>query len=157
GLVAGPPPDRFLVGLATLTLVTEAATKAPVLCLIDDTQWLDRVSVEVLGFVARRLFADQVGMVFAVTDGERRATGLDGLPTLTVSALSPDGASELLALIADAPVDQRVSDRVIAETAGNPLALMEFAAELTAGELAGITPLHGPLRAGGRLEDLYVS
>src|SRR5262249_32603149 len=87
GLVAGPPPDRFLVGRVPLTLVTEAASKVAVLCLIDDAQWLDRVSVEVLGFVARRLFADQVGMVFAVTEGERRAIGLDGVPTLTVSAL----------------------------------------------------------------------
>jgi hypothetical protein len=79
------------------------------------------------------------------------------VPTLTISALSRDGASELLARTAGAPVDQRVADRVVAETAGNPLALMEFAVELTADELAGVAPLHGPLRFGGRLDELYRS
>ena len=155
GLVAGPPPDRFLVGLATLTLITGPSTRQPVLCLIDDAQWLDQVSVEVLGFVARRLFADPVGVVFAARDSERRAAGLDGLPALTVSPLSAEGASELLAKTLGSPVNQRISDRVVAETAGNPLAVMEFAAELTEDELTGVTPLHGPLRFGGRLEELY--
>jgi DNA-binding CsgD family transcriptional regulator len=157
GLVAGPPPDRFLVGLATLTLITEPTASRPLLCLIDDAQWLDRVSVEVLGFVARRLFADPVGVVFAMRDGERQAAGLDGLPTVTVSSLAADAAGELLARTLESPVNQRVSDRVVTETAGNPLAVMEFAAELTEDELTGITPLHGPLRFGGRLEELYRS
>src|SRR5262249_58448094 len=116
----GPPPDRFLVGLATLTLITEPAASRPLLCLIDDAQWLDRVSVEVLGFVARRLFADPVGVVFAVRDGERQAAGLDGLPAVTVGSLAADAAGELLARTLNSPVSQRVSDRVVTETAGNP-------------------------------------
>jgi predicted ATPase len=79
GRVAGPPPDRFLVGLATLTLLTDTAAERPVLCVIDDAQWLDRVSVEVLGFVARRLFADRVCMLFAVREEDRIPAVLEGL------------------------------------------------------------------------------
>src|SRR6516165_5057458 len=90
GLVAGPPPDRFLVGLATLTVLTDAAAARPVLCLIDDAQWLNPVSVEVLGFVARRLYADRVGMVFAAREGEERAVALAGLPELIVGGLGEE-------------------------------------------------------------------
>src|SRR6516164_4065702 len=91
GLVAGPVPDRFLVGLAALTLLTDAAAGRPVLCLVDDAQWLDQVSVEVLGFVARRLYADRVGMVFTVREGQGQgqAAALAGLPELMLSGL-PD-------------------------------------------------------------------
>src|SRR4029077_18364967 len=89
GLVAGSAPDRFLVGLAALTLLTDAAAERPVMCLVDDAQWLDQVSVEVLGFVARRLYADRVGVVFTVREGEERAEALAGLPELVVGGL-PD-------------------------------------------------------------------
>lgn len=118
GLVAGQAPDRFLVGLAALTLITGAAVQRPVLCLIDDAQWLDRVSVEVLGFVARRLFADRVGMVFSVRAGEQRTAALDGLTELTVSALPEEAAVELLTASAGRWVDQQVGERIAAETAG---------------------------------------
>jgi DNA-binding CsgD family transcriptional regulator len=157
GLVAGPPPDQFLIGLAVLTVLTDAAAARPVLCLIDDAQWLNQVSIEVLGFVARRLYADRVGMVFAAREGEERGVVLAGLPELTVGGLGEEAAQELLATSAGAQVDRQVSCRIAADTAGNPLALVELAAELTAAELSGAEPLDWPLRFGGRLEELYRS
>ena len=155
GLVAGPVPDRFLVGLAALTLLTDAAAAQPVLCLVDDAQWLDQVSVEVLGFVARRLYADRVGMLFTVREGQ--ATALAGLPQVVLGGLPAGAAGELLAISADARVDGRVSAEVVAGVAGNPLALVELAGELTAEELSGAVPLSWPLRFGGQLEELYLA
>jgi DNA-binding CsgD family transcriptional regulator len=157
GMTAGPPADRFLVGLAALTLITDLAVDRPVLAVIDDAQWLDRVSVEVLGFVARRLFADRVGMLFAVREGEQRTVVLEGLSELTIGALPEDAAGELLAGTVGQPVDQRTGARIVAEAAGNPLALVEFAHELTDAELAGAALVGGPLRFGGRLQELYRS
>jgi hypothetical protein len=143
--------------MAALTVLTDAAAAGPVLCLIDDAQWLNQVSIEVLGFVARRLYADRVGMVFAAREGEGRAVVLAGLPELTVGGLAEEAAHELLATSAGAQVDRQVSWRIAADTAGNPLALVELAAELTAAELSGAEPLDWPLRFGGRLEELYQS
>jgi DNA-binding CsgD family transcriptional regulator len=157
GLVAGPAPDRFLVGLAALTLLADAADEGPVLCLVDDAQWLDLVSVEVLGFVARRLYADRVGVLFTVREGEGQAAALAGLPELVLGGLDGEAAGELLAVSAAAPVDGRVSAQVVAGVAGNPLALVELAGELTPGELSGAVPLSWPLRSGGRLEELYLA
>ena len=157
GLVAGPAPDRFLVGLAALTLLTDAADGRPVLCLVDDAQWLDQVSVEVLGFVARRLYADQVGVLFTVREGEDRAAALAGLPELTLSGLPEQVAGELLAAAAPAPVDGQVCRQIVAGVAGNPLALVEAAGELTPEELSGGKPLGWPLRFGGRLEERYLA
>ena len=157
GMVPGPAPDRFLVGLAVLTLITEAAVKRPVLCIVDDAQWIDRVSLEVLGFMARRLLADRVGMVFAVRDEERWTNPLDGLAQLVVGPLADDAALEVLTAAAGRPVDQRAGSRVVAQAAGNPLALVEFGGELTPDEASGTAPLAEPLRFGGRLDDLYQS
>ena len=157
GLVDGPPSDRFLVGLAALTLLTDAAAGQPVLCLVDDAQWLDQVSVEVLGFIARRLYADRVGMLFTVREGEGQAAALAGLPELVLGGLPAGAAGELLATSAGARVDGRVGAQVVAGVAGNPLALVELAGELTAEELSGAVPLGWPLRFGGRLEELYLS
>ena len=159
GLADRPAPDRFLVGLATLTLITDAAGAGqPVLCVADDAQWLDRVSVEVLGFVARRLLADRVGMLFAVRTGEgEQHAVLAGLPELTLRGLPAEAAGEVLAAAASGPVDRQVGARLVAETTGNPLALAEFAGELSSDQLSGAVPLRGPLRFGGRLERLYQS
>jgi len=157
GLVAGPVPDRFLVGLAALTLLTDAAAGRPVLCLVDDAQWLDQVSVEMAGFIARRLYADRVGVLFAVREGEGDAAALAGLPELALGGLSGEAANELLAASANARVDGRVSAQVVAGVGGNPLALVELAGELTPAELSGAAPLSWPLRFGGRLEELYLA
>jgi DNA-binding CsgD family transcriptional regulator len=157
GLVAGPPPDRFLVGLAALTLLTDAAAGRPVLCLVDDAQWLDQVSVEVLGFIARRLYADRVGVLFTVREGEGPAAALAGLPEVVVGGLPGEAAGELLATSAGARVDGRVSAQIVSGVAGNPLALVELAAELTPAELSGAAPLSWPLRFGGQLEELYLA
>ena len=157
GMTVGSPPDRFLVGLAALTLITDLAAERPVLCVIDDAQWLDRVSIEVLSFVARRLFADRVAMLFAVRAGEQRTVVFDGLAELVVGALPEKAAGALLAASVGRPEDRRVGERIVAETAGNPLALVEFAGELTADELSGTVPLAAPLRFGGRVEQLYRS
>jgi DNA-binding CsgD family transcriptional regulator len=155
GMSAGPPADRFLVGLAALTLITDLAVERPVLAVVDDAQWLDRVSVEVLGFVARRLFADRVSMLFAVREGEQRSVVLEGLSELTIGALPEGAAGELLADTVGRPVNQGTGARIVAEAAGNPLALVEFAHELTDAELAGAAPLGRPLRFGGRVQELY--
>jgi AAA ATPase domain len=157
GTIAGPPPDRFLVGLAALTLLTDAAVERPVLCLVDDAQWLDQVSVEVLGFIARRLYADRVAMLFAAREREAASTALAGLPELTVGGLTEEVAGELLAMAAADPVDGRVSAQIVSGVAGNPLALVELAGELTPEELSGAVALGWPLRSGGRLEELYLS
>jgi hypothetical protein len=134
-----------------LTLLTDAAADWPVLCVVDDAQWLDTVSVEMLGFVARRLFADRVAMLFAVREEDPRAVVLDGLSNLTLGGLPEEAAGELLAASAGGPVDQHVGKRVLAGAAGNPLALIELGGELTAEELSGAAPLAEPLRFGTRL------
>ena len=134
GLSAGPPPDRFLVGLAMLGLLSESAAERPLLCLVDDAQWLDQASAQVLAFVARRLRSESVALVF----GSRVRTGdLSGLPALTVEGLRGPDARALLDSLLTAPIDQRVHDQVIAETRGNPLALLELPRSLTPAELAG--------------------
>src|SRR4051794_34981432 len=136
GLSAGHAPDRFLVGLAVLSLLAEVAEDGPMVCLIDDAQWLDRASAQALAFVARRLLAESVGIVFAVrTGGEERDVA--GLPELVVEGLGDDDARTLLASIIRVPMDKRVTDRIVAESRGNPLALLELPLGLAAGEVSG--------------------
>jgi DNA-binding CsgD family transcriptional regulator len=152
GLRAGEAPDRFLVGLAALSLLADAANKQPLLCVIDDAQWLDQASAQVMGFVARRLFAEQVTFVVATREpgGEFR-----GLPELAVRGLGDGDARELLASVIRQPLDERVQERFIAEAGGNPLALLELPQGLTPAELAGafgVTAAPGLLR---RLEDSF--
>ncbi|HEY4461603.1 MAG TPA: ATP-binding protein, partial [Streptosporangiaceae bacterium] len=152
GLSSGPVPDRFLVGLAVLGLVSEAAAEQPLVCLVDDEQWLDRASVQALGFAARRLAADPVALVFAV-----RVEGaeLAGLPELVVEGLPEEDARALLDAALTGPVDARVRDQIIAETRGNPLALLELPRGLSPAQLAGGFGLPGAVSLPGRIEDSF--
>ena len=136
GLTAGDPPDRFQVGVSMLNLLTEAAEDEPLICLIDDAQWLDQVSTQTLAFVARRLLAERVALVFAVRD-PGTSNELSGLPELVVTGLDFSDARALLDLALTGVVDERVRDRFVAETRGNPLALIELPRTLSAGQLAG--------------------
>ena len=123
GLDTGAVPDRFLVGLAVLSLLSEAAERQPLLCVVDDAQWLDRASAQALGFVARRLLAEPVALVFAAREpGEE----FRGMPELPVGGLRNGDARELLGSVIGGPLDERVRDRIVAETRGNPLALLEL-------------------------------
>ena len=134
GLNDGAPPDRFLVGLAVLSLLSEAGEARPVLCVVDDAQWLDRASALTLAFVARRLLADPVGIVFATREpGDELAH----LPELEVRGLVDGDARALLSSSVGFGLDQAVRDQVIAETRGNPLALLELPRGLTPTQLAG--------------------
>jgi DNA-binding CsgD family transcriptional regulator len=149
GLVAGPPPDRFIVGLAALNLLSEVSAERPLICLIDDEQWLDQASAQALGFAARRLGAAPVGLVFAT-----RAPGaeLAGLPELEIDGLPEEDARALLDSALAGPLDEQVRDLIVAETRGNPTALLEVPEGLSPAQLAGGfgLPLAGspPGRAG---------
>ena len=135
GLRAGPVPDRFLVGLAVLSLLSEAADKQPLICVIDDAQWLDRATTQTLTFVARRLLAESVAVVFALREfGDH--PGLDGLARLAVEGLAEADARDLLATVVTGPLDPAVRDRIVAEARGNPLALLELPHGLTSAQMA---------------------
>src|SRR4051794_31543298 len=136
GLSAGEPPDRFLVGLAVLSLLSEVAEDRPLVCVVDDAQWQDRASAQTLSFVARRLLAEAVGLVFAVREPSP-TQDLAGLPELVVGGLDEADATALLHSAIPGRLDERVSARIIAEARGNPLALLELPRGQTAAELAG--------------------
>jgi DNA-binding CsgD family transcriptional regulator len=134
GLREGAAPDRFLVGLAVLTMLSEASEERPVLCVVDDAQWLDQSSALTLSFVARRLLAESVGLVFAVREvGDQ----LRHLPNLDVGGLRNGDARALLTSAVQFRLDDQVCDRILAETRGNPLALLELPRGISATELAG--------------------
>src|ERR1700691_1264637 len=152
GLSAGPVPDRFLVGLAVLGLVSEVAADRPLVCVVDDEQWLDRASVQALGFAARRLAAEPVGLVFAA---RMPGAELAGLPELAVEGLGEEDARTLLDSGLTGPVDARVRDLIVAETRGNPLALLELPRGLKPAELAGGFGLPGAGPLPGRIEDSF--
>src|ERR1700722_1866291 len=136
GLRSGPAPDRFEVGLAMLGLLAEVAEQEPLVCVIDDAQWLDQTSARTLAFVARRLMAESVALVFAVREPADEQT-FAGLPELVVGGLNDEDARGVLGLAIAGRVDDRVVDRIVAETRGNPLALVELPRGLSAVELAG--------------------
>ena len=150
GLSAGPPPDRFLIGLAALGLLSELAGERPLVCIVDDEQWLDSASAQVLAFLARRLGTESVGLVF----GARIPTGdLAGLPELVVEGLREDDARALLDSALTGPLDARVRDQIIAEAHGNPLALLELPRGWTAAELAGGFGLPGAVPVSDSISD----
>ncbi|WP_217369404.1 AAA family ATPase [Nonomuraea antri] len=134
GLRAGGAPDRFLVGLAVLTLLAEAAEERALLCVVDDAQWLDQSSAQVLAFVARRLLAEPVGLIFAAREPGAQ---LHGLAELEVTGLPAPEALTLLRSVVRFQLDERVTDRILAETNGNPLALLELPRGLSPRQLAG--------------------
>ncbi|MFF5076083.1 AAA family ATPase [Actinoplanes sp. NPDC000266] len=145
GLRSGNPPDRFLVGLAVLSLLSEASEESPLLCVVDDAQWLDRSSAQTLSFVARRLLAESVALLFA---SRERDPALIGLPELEVTGLRDDDAHALLSSLTHAGLDRSIRDRIVAETRGNPLALVELPRGLSLTEIAdGL----GLLRSGDSL------
>src|SRR3984957_13009777 len=152
GLSAGPVPDRFLVGLGVLGLVSEVAGERPLVCVVDDEQWLDRASVQVLGVVARRLGGEPGGLVFAVREA---GTELAGLPELTVQGLAEQDARALLDSALAGPVDARVRELIVAETRGNPLALLELPRGLSTAELAGGFGLPATVSLPGRIESSF--
>jgi DNA-binding CsgD family transcriptional regulator/tetratricopeptide (TPR) repeat protein len=155
GLSAGPVPDRFLVGLAVLGLLSETAGQRPLVCVVDDQQWLDHASAQALGFAARRLAADPVGLVFAA-----RVPGEDvaGLPELVVEGLAENDARSLLESVLSklaGRLDARVRDRIIADTHGNPLALLELTRGLTPAQLTGGFGVREAVPLDGRIEESF--
>ena len=152
GLSAGRPPNQFLVGLAVLNLVSEAAELQPLLCLVDDAQWLDSASARVLAFVARRLLAERIAMLFAARDP---LEALGGFAELQVEPLGHRDARALLDSVLPARLDERVLEQIVAETRGNPLALLELPRGLTPAQLAGGFGLPGALPLSARIEQSF--
>jgi hypothetical protein len=154
GRSVGPAPDRFLVGLATLTLFAEVAEERPLVCIVDDAQWLDRASAQIIGFVARRLLAERV----AIACGARSGIGEDilaGLPELSVVGLDESDARALLLEHMHGPLDAALCDQIVAESHGNPLALLELPRTWGTVELAGGFGLPGRRRVADKIEQSY--
>ncbi|GAA0448386.1 transcriptional regulator [Paractinoplanes deccanensis] len=152
GLRAGTPPERFLVGLAVLSLVSDEAL--PLLCLLDDAQWMDQASAQVLGFVARRLLAESVALVFGT---RRRGPALLGLPDLEVAGLRDADSHALLDTVTHSALDRHIRDRIVAETRGNPLALLELPRGLTRTQMAGGLGLLDPDDLPRKIEESFLS
>jgi predicted ATPase len=154
GLRAGPVPDRFLVGLAVLSLLSEVADERPLACVVDDAQWLDRASAQCVAFVARRLLAESVVMLFAAREPSDLFAGL---PDLLVEGLRGADARSLLGSVIPGRLDEGVADELLAETRGNPLALLELPRELTAAQLAGGFAVPGALSLSGKIEASFLN
>ena len=155
GLQDGAASNRFLVALAILSLLAEAAETQPLVCLVDDAQWLDRASAQALAFVARRLLAERIAVVFAVREPSD-VDELTGLPELVVGGLADDDARWLLASALPGRLDEHVRDQIVAETRGNPLALLELPRGLTPAELAGGFGLPDARPLASRIEETFV-
>jgi DNA-binding NarL/FixJ family response regulator len=155
GVASGDVPERFLVGLAVLGLLAAAAEDRPLLCLVDDAQWLDAASGMILGFVARRLLAESVAVVFTVREPNSRHD-FDGLPELRLHGLAEEDAHTLLRRAVPGRIDDRVRDRIVGETRGNPLALLDLPRSMSAAELAGGFGLLPVTDLPRHLEDHYL-
>jgi AAA ATPase domain len=155
GLRSGPAPDRFEVGLAILGLLAEVTEEEPLVCVVDDAQWLDQASARTLAFVARRLMAESVVLVFAVREPSEEQT-FAGLPELVVGGLNDEDARGVLGLAIAGRVDERVVARIVAETRGNPLALLELPLGLSAAELAGGFGVSSAQPLSARLEQSFL-
>jgi hypothetical protein len=154
GMSSGAAPDRFLVALAVLSLLSAVAEEHPLLCLVEDAQWLDAASGQVVGFVGRRLLAESVGLVVAVREPGSRPE-FEGLPELPLGGLADEAARALLVRAVPGRLDDRVRDRIVAETRGNPLALTELPRGLTPAELAGGFRLPHGVALEGRIEESF--
>ncbi|MEU6139488.1 AAA family ATPase [Streptomyces sp. NPDC047081] len=152
GLENGPRPQRFLIGLATLSLLAQAAARQTVVCVVDDAQWLDRESADALAFVARRIASDRIALLIGIRASDRSESLFTGIPTLQLRGLPASIARDLLG---DRRIDAAVADRLVSGTGGNPLALLELTRELSADQLSGAAALPDPLPVGRRLEDVY--
>jgi DNA-binding CsgD family transcriptional regulator len=155
GLLAGPPADRYLVGMAALTLLADAAAAQPLLCLVDDLHWFDRESRDTLAFVGRRLDADAVGLVIAGREDPARPGLFEGFTALPIRGLAEADAHELLRNNVCGRLDATVAKQIVTDTCGNPLALIETVDALSPAHLAGTTPLIEPLPVGARLENHF--
>ena len=157
GLTAGEVPDRFLVGLAVLGMLSAMAEERPLLCLVEDAQWLDAASRQVLGLVARRVRAESLAIVLALRGPASNApSDFDGLPELRLEGLPEPDARALLASVVTGRLDSRVRDRIVAETRGNPLVLLELPRHMSAAELAGGFDLPAAGELPGHIEDHYL-
>jgi DNA-binding CsgD family transcriptional regulator/tetratricopeptide (TPR) repeat protein len=155
GVASGDAPDKFLVAVAVLNLLSATAEQRPLLCLVDDAQWLDVASMQALGFVARRLVAEPMAMIFSLRE-PATTRALDGLPQLSLEGLDEPDARDLLSRAVPGRLDDRVRDRIIAETGGNPLALTELSQRMSPSERArGFAP-PAPNDLPSRLEERYL-
>src|SRR5690349_20253295 len=155
GQEAGPPPERFLAGLATLTLLSRVAEAQPLLCIVDDAHWLDPESARVLGFVARRLCANRVGLIAGVGEPATQPA-FEQLPAITVVGLPDAEARELLSSVTGGVLSAQAIDRILADTRNNPLALTELGTQYTAGQLSSRAVQPEPLPLGQRLQERFL-
>src|SRR3954452_20768762 len=160
GLASGDSPDRFMVGLAALSLMAETSEEQPMLCVVDDAQWLDQASAQILGFVGRRRRAEPIALVFAVRTSAPRdplPSHLAGLPELRLRGLDEQSARALLATVTSGPLDESVRARILEETHGHPLALLELYRGRSAADLAGGFALPDAGDLPRRIEDQYAA
>ncbi|WP_432893587.1 helix-turn-helix transcriptional regulator [Kribbella sp. CA-245084] len=153
GMAPGPAPDRFMVGLAVLSLISDLASEQPVLVVVDDAQWLDTATAQTLGFVARRIGNEAVGLLFGAREV---GVELNGLPELEIDGLPDDEARALLGSAVEFLLDAPIRDRIVAETGGNPLALLQLPRGLTATQLAAGFGLLGGQGLPGRIEQSFL-